>query len=199
MRTMNERQGGFTLIELLIVITLLAIGIAAAVPSLGEALERRRMTGVLEDVTSRIALARSEAIKRSEEVSVAFTVTAADNWCMGLLNDDTGGCDCTVTSSGSASFCGFTDVNDPSIKLQQRLTAEEVRGVELEVAETFGGDNVFVFDPVTGTLDDLDPGDLVLTSDSGSYEVQITVAPSGLASVCRTANSKVFGGYPACQ
>lgn len=89
-RPMPTNHSGFTLIELLIVVVILAIVTAAALPSFVDAIERNRIVSQNNELLGIFALARSEAIKRNGTVGVcalnaAADGCAADNWNRGWL------------------------------------------------------------------------------------------------------------------
>lgn len=75
-----RRQRGFTLPELMTVVAVLAILAAMAAPALGDlaAAMRARSTGT--DLHTALTMARSEAIKRNAEVTLA---PAASGWLAG--------------------------------------------------------------------------------------------------------------------
>ena len=62
---------GVTLIELMIVLALLAVLLASATPSFVRFLSNQRASGATNDFVHSIALARTEALKRSRRVYVA--------------------------------------------------------------------------------------------------------------------------------
>ncbi len=64
------RNQGFTLIELMIVITIAAILLAVAVPSFDNVLIRNRIDSIQSQLSSALALARSEAASRNKVISV---------------------------------------------------------------------------------------------------------------------------------
>lgn len=64
-------QSGFTLTEMLVVILVVTIVAAVAVPSLSSALANQRLRAAGTDLVSALLLARSEAIKRGVQVQVA--------------------------------------------------------------------------------------------------------------------------------
>jgi type IV fimbrial biogenesis protein FimT len=70
-------QRGFTLVEALIVMTVLGIVIATAVPSLADFGRNQRIRATSFDLVADLLLARSEAIKRAAPVTL---VGAGSGW-----------------------------------------------------------------------------------------------------------------------
>jgi type IV fimbrial biogenesis protein FimT len=68
---MAHRLRGFTLVEMAVVVVIIAIVAAVAMPSLDAALTNQRLRNAATDLVSALLLARSEAIKRGVEVQVA--------------------------------------------------------------------------------------------------------------------------------
>ena len=70
---MMRKQSGFTLVELMIVIAIIAIFAAIALPSFSSLIERGRLKSATEVIKADIQFARSEAMKRSADVTTVFT------------------------------------------------------------------------------------------------------------------------------
>lgn len=75
----NPSQG-FTLIELLIVIAIIGITLALAVPSFQSLIDSNRLTTSANGLVSALQLAKSEAIKRNRLVIVSKNNTWEDGW-----------------------------------------------------------------------------------------------------------------------
>jgi len=84
----SHAAAGFTLPELLIVLTVLAILMAAGLPSFGEFVRNQRLKTASFDLFSTLVLARSEAINRNASVTVT---PAAGGWGGGWTVTATGG------------------------------------------------------------------------------------------------------------
>lgn len=90
-----QKQVGFTLIELMVVIAILGIVAALALPSFKSVIEGRRLVGATDNLISDLQFARSEAIKQNKTVQFQFNTAA---WCYGV-DDDGANCDCTSPAS----------------------------------------------------------------------------------------------------
>ena len=86
----RKRIAGFTLLELIVTLALAAIIITVAVPAFQETMRRNRRATQANDLVSALSLARSEAIKRGEMVTICRSsdqtdCTAGANWEDGWL------------------------------------------------------------------------------------------------------------------
>lgn len=87
---------GFTLIELIVTITIAGILAAVAIPSFISTINSNRLTTYANELIASLNLARSEAIKRSQQVTVRRNSATSDVW--------EGGWDVFVDSDSSNAF-----------------------------------------------------------------------------------------------
>jgi type IV fimbrial biogenesis protein FimT len=89
----EPRGRGFTLIELVVTLAVLAIVLAIAIPSFQDFLRRNRVAAETNNLTSALALARSEAVKLAQRVTVCGVADpsaetpacADDSWSSGWI------------------------------------------------------------------------------------------------------------------
>lgn len=182
---MRRHPKGFTLIELLITIAVLAVLIALAAPSFTDTLQRRRIIGAAEAVTSTLQLARSEAIRQSASMT---TVTATGaSWCVGFARGIT--CDCTL-ALGNANAC--STLGDGTSAVLRVVAASGYSGVTM----TAGAPAAVTFDGVRGTA--TGETDTAIALRLGSKELRVSVNPLGRISMCSPSGSTLVAGYPTC-
>jgi type IV fimbrial biogenesis protein FimT len=99
----RQKHAGFTLLETMVVIAIIGILAAMAVPSFQDMIERNRLKQVAEGLKSDMQFARTEAIKRSKNLRV--TLTGTSSWCYGIDDDNTS-CAC-----GTAGNCAIKAVD----------------------------------------------------------------------------------------
>ena len=75
-KTRCHRQAGFTIVELMIVIVVIAILSAIAVPNIISWLPNYRLKSAARDVISNFQKAKMEAVKRNTDVVIQFTPVA---------------------------------------------------------------------------------------------------------------------------
>lgn len=183
--TMKQARG-FTLIELMVVVAVLGVLAAIAMPNMRDFIDRQRLVTQAREVANVMQLARSEAIAHSASgdaasKSIAVTVSPTAPWFVGLANGtaactNTGTSTCTINQGGTSvshtvtnSHCSGCTMVSPTA---QQVLVFNLRGL------------------VTGGTDQ----QITLQSPLGK-QLSITVSRLGRISVC-TPNGLV--GHPAC-
>lgn len=182
------KNRGFTLLELMIVLTVVAIGIALAVPSYEEVLQRRETTSKAESLAAFLAYAQSAAMKRNTAISIQLTRIDANDWCIGA-DESLTGCDCRgVDEDDLCTIEGVTKSINSTTQTRSNLSDYAV-------------DTVFAFDPIRGTMITADlgnPHSFTLQSDNGNYELEVNVGVTGRIRVCNSDPDKAVPGFKSC-
>ena len=110
---------GFTLIELLVTITIAAILAAIGVPNLSDFIKNNRLTTTANDLLADLALARSEAAKRGQPVSVCpssnGSTCSTGSWTTGRIVFSDSGSSGTV--DGPDIVIRLTESSSPGISI----------------------------------------------------------------------------------
>lgn len=191
--TTNNRgkNRGFTLLELVIVMVIVAIGVALAVPSYQDVLQRRATTSQAEQLSVFLAQAQSEAVKTNQMISVQLSYTDPNNWCIGA-SEGLAGCNCNTVNA-----CMLNGVEKVISSPNQALFSMADNTADINF------DAIFVFDPIRGIMisADLDP-DLIhsfrLDSNNTHWSVLVDVAVTGRIRICNPEVSKAVPGYRPC-
>lgn len=204
-KPVNRRQvSGFTLVELVIVLVIVAIGVALAVPTFRATIEKRQLTRSAETVASFMTLAQSAAVKYNQDVTVNIQRTDFDTWCVGAILGATA-CDCSEDDTTATDFCDINGVprriehtaviSNPNYQLMQSIL---VNGTATS------GSNI-TFDPVRGTLLNLENISFQMHTNTGTgtskdYELNVNVLPTGRVSICTATGRKfLLKQFPTCS
>lgn len=184
-----SRSRGFSLVEVMMTIVLLGIGMALALPSYQDMVEKRQVTNGAEQVAAFINTAQGVAMKTNQVVTVSYSHTDSDDWCIGAVAGNTP-CDCEQTSTTEADFCQIASqqfILDDSIANDRALMFDMV------------GDGSFAYDPVRGLFDDLDDSlTLELRSNSEEFRLNLVVSNTGRVVLCSASASYAIPGYQVC-
>ena len=200
-----KKTSGFTIIELMMVIVIASIGIALAVPSFRDLVERKQLGGATEAASQHLKRAKSQALKRSKPILVDFYVNGSD-WAIGFT-DKMAGCDAEEEDPTDTDICTVDEDNDlgAGVDLVMRIVSGDYSNVTMSQFTGFADPAVF-------------PGACVTTNnqqacfdflrglartgqydfDSANYKLRVQVTPLGNVNVCVPANEKKIPGYNAC-
>lgn len=184
-----KQARGFTLIELMVVVAVLGVLAAIAMPNMRDFIDRQRLVTQAREIANVMQLARSEAIAHSgagdaAAKSIAVTVSPTAPWFVGLEN---GTVSCDPSNTTTVNDC---KINQGGEAVAHTVTNKQCSGCTM-VSPT--AQQVLVFNLrglVTGGTDQ----QITLQSPLGK-QLSITVSRLGRISVC-TPNGLV--GHPAC-
>lgn len=186
----TNRCHGFTMLELMIVLVVVAIGVALAMPTYQDVTQRRQTTAQAQGLAAFLSYAQTQAMKANRPISVELKFTTSANWCIGAAERLTG-CDCT--GDDTANLC--------TIDGATWTMGSDAQKHSSMLSPAPSSDLVFAFDPTRGTMIDSDlspPHVYDLQSDSGKYKLRVDVGATGRIKVCNPDPSKKVHGFPAC-
>ena len=146
-----KKTAAFTLVELMITLVIAGIILSIGLPSFTTAIRNNRIATMSNQVVSALSLARSEAIKRAEIVTVCSTTdgvtcSASTNWQTGWIILDEGdnvlrrwhGLSSNTTLTGSASqiqylATGFVNTAETFELRTDDCTGAEGRDISISV------------------------------------------------------------------
>lgn len=193
-----SKSKGFTLIELLIGVAVLAIVMSLALPSYRSIIEKRQVTRGAEQLGAFLSAVQIEAVKRSENITVSYSRTDAETWCIGIVSG-TAACDCTDTDVDTAD-CKISGDDQVRVINGDSLSYPGIMNDMSDLSD----DGYFVFDPARGlvyadsSLSDYDSAELKLLSDNDTYALNVQVSQTGRISLCSDSSAKHVPGYDVC-
>ena len=166
-----SRSAGFTLLEMLVALGVLGIMAAVAVPSLMDTVSRMGVTSAARTLASTLSLARSEAVKRGEDISICPSADGEDcasgDWSAGWIvfvdaNGDADG-DTGSVDSGDTVIRVFDPLSDMVMEASPAtdLLAYDNKGYGLLNALT-----TFTICPVDGNEDNAKEVEISLSGRS---------------------------------
>ena len=171
-------QQGFTLIEAMIVVAVIAVLLAVAVPSFSDFFEKNRLKRATEAVYGLITKARAEAVIRDTDLSVSVD---SGTWCAGYAV--AANCDCAETDPDVAGACA---VPVAGTNVLQVVDGTSFDGVNI------AADFDTTFDGIDSTADN----DTISLS-VGNWALDIRVSIYGRVRIC-APNANRPMGYSGC-
>jgi type IV fimbrial biogenesis protein FimT len=171
------------MLELMIVVAIIAVLAALAGPDLRDFIVKNRLKGAAEEAQAMLQFARSEAVKRSEDIYVNFKDVPGDagdpDWCFGVSTESD--CDCF----------------EPNYALK-RVTSADYKDVDLANMPTPGTAREFQFDYRRGLLA-FPPSNATLTFTNDGFEIRVIVSVLGRVWLCSPDDTSKVLGYKKCE
>ncbi|MFQ5487563.1 MAG: GspH/FimT family pseudopilin [Gammaproteobacteria bacterium] len=86
-------EHGISLLEVLLLLVIMALLAAFAIPSFQSLLAKQRLKGAAETLFSELQRARLGAIQRNRTLSARFVIQPSGQWCLGVSDGDACHCD----------------------------------------------------------------------------------------------------------
>lgn len=185
----RTRNQGFSLVEVMMSVVLLAIGLTLALPSYRDMVEKRQVTNGAEQLASFINTAQGVAMKTNQVVTISYSKSDEDDWCVGAITGTTA-CDCTQTNTAAANYCQIAT---------QPFVLNAAQTGNLELMHNMGGDGAYAFDPIRGLFMDLDDSLTVeMRSPSEDFRLNLVVNATGKVLLCSDDSEHGVPGYAVC-
>lgn len=120
-KQMNPVSTGFTLPELLVTLAVAAILVTMSVPSLKGLIVHQQVSSATQDIYSTLLLARSEAVKRQQFVSLCSSTNGTD------CDEDNSGWHRGWLIFGDKDADGILDAEDILIRIAEKRPSNEMR------------------------------------------------------------------------
>jgi type IV fimbrial biogenesis protein FimT len=174
---MHKQKGSaFSLVETMTVVAIIGILAAIAVPSYQDMIERNRLKQVAEALKSDLQFARTEAIKRSQNILVTRTPGNAGVWCYGLSTK--AACSCAQVTTTATDYCEI-----------KRVLGTEFNTTNMYAA--VGNNSSFSFR--RGTI-----GADSVTFSTNNYAARVVFSDVGRVRICTPSGSAGISNYPTC-
>ena len=137
MKSLRLAESGFTLTELMVVVAVLGVLAAIAVPSFQSLTQSQQVKNASFELFSSLSLARSEAIKRNGNVTVTPASTA--DWGQGWTIASTTGTIETIKSQGALKGVSVSATGTPASVIYARTgraTASASFQIDVSAAAT---------------------------------------------------------------
>lgn len=187
--TIQFRQSGFSLVEVMMTVILLAVSLVLAIPSFRDAVEKRQVTNTAEQIVSFVNSAQGIAQRTNQVVTVSYSRTDDDDWCVGAIGGETA-CDCAETDPLQADYC--------QVDGRPMIVSDADTGSK-EMLHAVSGDGAYAFDPIRGFFVDLnDSLTMELRSPNGDFRLNVMVNSAGRVTLCSDDDSHKVPGYAVC-
>jgi Tfp pilus assembly protein FimT len=169
-------------------VVLMGIGVALALPSYRDMVEKRQVTNAAEQLASFVNTAQGISMKRNRDVTIKYKYQDADLWCVGATLD----ADCTCLDPEAEDYC---EIDSQAFVLDNSHTGS------LELLHSMGteSEGFYSFEPERGLASGtVLPLTMELRSPSGEFRLNLMVNQVGRVLLCSGDDSHAVPGYGRC-
>ena len=181
-----KRQSGVTLPELMVALSVIAILMSLSAPSYSEFVNKRKISGAANLISTFFENVKMESVKRNEFASITYKKSDdGTDWCLGAVMGKDVACDCMAETA--VCLIDSTAV----------ILSNETYGEFNNLVATFN-EGTISYDPVRGIL--TDPADSVameIKHNQDDFRVNISVNATGSVRKCSPSDHKLVG-YATC-
>jgi type II secretory pathway pseudopilin PulG len=191
-------------------VVLIGIGLALALPSYRDMVEKRQVTNGAEQLASFVNSAQGSAQLKNKKVTISYKRTNDNQWCVGMAEGDAV-CNCkdepdACTVDGATFVLGNDSAGDRVLMHSAESEThgyyfDPVRGLFLPCQ----GENlaiceeIDVSDQASILASSNSPLDLELRSQSGDFRLSLMVSNTGRVILCSVDDNHAVPGYKRCQ
>ena len=186
------RQGrgfaaGFTLIELMIVVVIVAVLAALALPAFQDMIAKNKVKAAAEEIYGLVLQGKSEGPIRDRNIDFTVENSNSTNWCIGYVTNTAG--------SGTLNSCSCDDAAMADVTCRVNVAGTDVAQVvraEYHPDVIVTGSN-FGFSLPRQTA----AGAGTLEIINGDWQLDVVVSAQGRIKLCNP-NSNAMPGYEEC-
>jgi type IV fimbrial biogenesis protein FimT len=191
----RQKKAGFTLVEVMIVIAIIGIIAAMAVPSYQDMIERNRLKQAAEGLKSDLQWMRTETIKKSCNLQASFTNGATWSYQI-FIPPAVAGTTCAVQHVQHGCAAAANTNCNIRVANSTQFTGVTMGTVAFFSSPTTGAEFDFRRGEAKRSNNNSNNGRVVLSSSN--YTVKIVVASVGRVRICNISGSDGLSGYLNC-
>lgn len=195
----KQKSQGFSLVEAMIVIAIMGILVAIAVPSYQDTIERNRLKQAIEAIKSDLQWMRTETIKKSCNLHASFTNGVA--WSYDIyIPPAEAGTPCAIQQFYHGCIAAVTAAADDNCSLRA-VDSTQFSGTTMGTVAFFSSPTTeaeFGFRRGEAARSNNNASNGKVELSSSNYTVKVVVASVGRVRVCNIAGSNGLFGYPDC-
>lgn len=178
----------------MITVSVLSILLSLSAPSYSEFINKRKVAGVTDQISTFFENVKMEAVTRNDFVTITYKKTG-NNWCFGARTGQHAKCDCLATEPSESNACQIDLSPGGQAVILSNTSFEGLAG--LQTSTELEDDDHLDFNPVRGSVSHFEKVTMQIGHNSEDYQVNLSVTPTGRVVKC-TPSDYQSAGYPTC-